>query len=59
MGTVRRVCQAAAAYALSFVFAHTDGDYRLLFLIGTAAMVMALAIDFIATITATRKEPRT
>lgn len=36
--------QAVAAYALSFVFGHT-GDYRLLFGLGAAAMVMALAID--------------
>ncbi len=37
--------QAGAAYALSFVFSHSAGNYQLLFLIGTAAMVLALAID--------------
>ena len=37
--------QAGAAYGLSFVFAHTDGDYPLLFALGSAAMVLALAID--------------
>ena len=37
--------QAAAAYGLSFVFAHNGGDYRPLFLIGSAAMVVALALD--------------
>jgi predicted MFS family arabinose efflux permease len=37
--------QAAAAYGLSFVFARNGGDYRPLFLIGSAAMVAALAID--------------
>ena len=37
--------QAAAAYALSFVFARNGGDYRPLFLIGSAAMIAALAID--------------
>jgi len=37
--------QAAAAYGLSYVFARNGGDYRPLFLIGSAAMVAALAID--------------
>ena len=37
--------QALAAYGLSFVFARSGGDYRLLFAIGTAAMVLALTID--------------
>lgn len=40
--------QAAAAYGLSFVFAYTGGNYRLLFLIGAGAMVLALAIDLAA-----------
>lgn len=39
------LCQAAAAYAVSFVFAHTGGNYQLLFAIGAAAMTLALAID--------------
>jgi MFS family permease len=39
------VCQAVAAYGLSFVFAHGGGNYRELFAVGTAAMVLALAID--------------
>jgi predicted MFS family arabinose efflux permease len=37
--------QAAAAYGLSFVFARNGGDYLPLFLIGSAAMVAALALD--------------
>ncbi|MFK5598314.1 YbfB/YjiJ family MFS transporter [Methylobacterium sp. HMF5984] len=37
--------QAGAAYGLSFVFAHTAGNYTLLFALGTSAMVLALAID--------------
>ncbi|TWB12515.1 putative MFS family arabinose efflux permease [Rhizobium sp. ERR 1071] len=37
--------QAAAAYGLSFIFARTGGNYRVLFLIGAGAMVLALAID--------------
>ena len=41
--------QAAAAYGLSFVFARNSGDYRPLFLIGSAAMIAALAIDLATT----------
>jgi predicted MFS family arabinose efflux permease len=41
--------QAAAAYGLSFVFARNGGDYRPLFLIGSAAMVAALALDLATT----------
>lgn len=48
------LCQAAAAYALSFVFAQTGGNYRLLFFIGAAAMVVALAIDLISAVAAGR-----
>jgi predicted MFS family arabinose efflux permease len=48
--------QAAAAYGLSFVFSQSGGNYRLLFLIGTAAMVLALAIDLLAAVTA--RKPR-
>jgi hypothetical protein len=33
------------AHGLSFVFARNGGDYRPLFLIGSAAMVAALALD--------------
>ena len=40
--------QAAAAYGLSYLFAHDGGNCRLLFLIGTAALAMALAIDLCA-----------
>lgn len=42
------LCQAASAYGFSFLFEWSGGNYRLLFLIGTAAMVAALAIDVIA-----------
>ncbi|HTW27154.1 MAG TPA: YbfB/YjiJ family MFS transporter [Acetobacteraceae bacterium] len=44
------LCQAASAYGLSFLFARSGGDYRLLFIIGAAAMVMALAIDLLAAV---------
>jgi len=40
--------QAAAAYGLSFVFSATGGNYRLLFFIGSGAMILALAIDLVA-----------
>jgi predicted MFS family arabinose efflux permease len=41
--------QAAAAYGFSYVFARNGGDYRPLFLIGSAAMVAALALDIVTT----------
>jgi predicted MFS family arabinose efflux permease len=40
--------QAVAAYALSFLFSWSGGNYSLLFLIGTAAMLLAFVIDVIA-----------
>ena len=46
--------QAGAAYALSFVFAQSGGNYRLLFVIGAACMVLALAIDLIVAVAAAR-----
>ena len=46
--------QAVAAYVQSFLFAQTGGDYRLLFLIGSAAIVLALAIDLITAVTIAR-----
>lgn len=46
--------QASAAYALSFVFAQSGGNYRLLFVIGATAMTLALAIDLVAAV-ATRR----
>lgn len=46
--------QAVAAYGLSLVFSLSGGDYRLLFLIGTIAMVLALAIDLVAAVVTRR-----
>lgn len=46
--------QAAAAYGHSFVFAHSGGDYRLLFAIGTGAMALALAIDLMTAVVVAR-----
>jgi predicted MFS family arabinose efflux permease len=43
------LCQAASAYALSFLFARSGGNYRLLFTLGAIALLAALAIDLIAT----------
>jgi predicted MFS family arabinose efflux permease len=40
------VCQALAAYAFSWVFGHYGG-YRLLFLTGAAAILLALAADLV------------
>ncbi len=37
--------QAAAAYAFSWIYAQTGGDYLVLFGLGGAAVVLALAID--------------
>lgn len=46
--------QAAAAYGLSFIFSRSGGDYRMLFLMGTTAMVLALAIDLVAAVAVRR-----
>jgi predicted MFS family arabinose efflux permease len=40
--------QAIAAYGFSYIFAHTGGAYPVLFGIGAAALVLALAIDLLA-----------
>lgn len=45
--TAFAVGQAGAAYAFSFLFART-GDYALLFLIGAALLLLALATDALA-----------
>ncbi|MCP1743249.1 putative MFS family arabinose efflux permease [Bradyrhizobium japonicum] len=37
--------QAAAAYGFSWIYAQTGGDYLVLFALGGAAVVLALAID--------------
>ncbi|PAM82161.1 MFS transporter [Pseudomonas sp. ERMR1:02] len=40
--------QAVAAYGLSFLFSCSGGNYHLLFIIGTAAMLIAFVIDVVA-----------
>jgi len=39
------VFQALAAYGLSFLFVNSGGDYRLLFVVGAAALATALLVD--------------
>ncbi|MBR0874537.1 YbfB/YjiJ family MFS transporter [Bradyrhizobium tropiciagri] len=46
--------QAAGAYGLSYLFAHSGGDYALLFAIGAAAVVAALAIELVGVVAARR-----
>ncbi|WP_269505237.1 YbfB/YjiJ family MFS transporter [Burkholderia sp. IMCC1007] len=43
------IMQAVAAYGLSFVFASSGGHYETLFAVGAAALLLALAVDLIAT----------
>jgi len=40
--------QAVAAYGLSFLFSYSGGNYSVLFIIGTSAMVLAFVIDVVA-----------
>jgi predicted MFS family arabinose efflux permease len=47
--------QAAAAYGFSWLFAHSDGDYLLLFKLGGASVTLALAIDLVTALTVARK----
>lgn len=46
--------QAVAAYGCSALFALTDGDYRVQFALGAAALILALGVDLFA---ATRLRP--
>jgi len=46
------VLQAVAAYGMSFLFAHHGGEYRLLFVMGAAALALALTVDLIAVVVA-------
>lgn len=48
------IFQAAAAYALSFLFERSGGDYQLLFIAGTCAIVAALALDLIVAVSTSR-----
>ena len=46
------VMQAIAAYGLSFVFSSTGGNYPVLFVIGAAALVVALVVDLFSALRA-------
>src|SRR5215472_12652186 len=48
--------QAAAAYGFSFVFAQTDGAYRLFYALGAVAIASALVLDL--TVAAPATKPR-
>lgn len=39
--------QAVAAYGLTFVFTQSGGDYRVLFVLGTSALILTLGIDLV------------
>ena len=49
--TMFAIFQAASAYGLSYLFDRTGGDYAMLFAIGAAAVVAALAIDLVTALT--------
>jgi MFS family permease len=51
--------QAAAAYGFSWLFAHSDGDYLLLFKLGGASVTLALAIDLVLALILVRKSGKT
>ncbi|VVO30123.1 YbfB/YjiJ family MFS transporter [Pseudomonas fluorescens] len=40
--------QAVAAYGLSFLFSYSGGNYSVLFVIGTSAMLLAFVIDVVS-----------
>jgi len=40
--------QAIAGYGFSFIFAHSENAYPILFLLGAAALLLALIVDFVA-----------
>jgi predicted MFS family arabinose efflux permease len=46
------VMQALAAYGLSFVFSSSGGNYLVLFVIGAAALVLALIVDLFSALRA-------
>jgi len=47
--------QAAGAYGLSYLFAQTGGNYALLFVIGAAAVAVALALELISAVVVTQR----
>ncbi|GGP19393.1 YbfB/YjiJ family MFS transporter [Silvimonas iriomotensis] len=51
--TVFAAAQALAGYAYGSLFNHSNGDHRLLFVIGTASLAIALAVDLFSRATTT------
>ena len=49
------VGQAAAAYGFSYLFQRTGGDYAPLFILGSAALTLSLAIDLAVALVARRR----
>jgi predicted MFS family arabinose efflux permease len=49
--------QAVSAYIMSFLFDQSGGNFRILFACGTAALVLALAVNLIAGIALSRRDP--
>jgi predicted MFS family arabinose efflux permease len=49
------VLQAASGYGLTFVLTQTGGDYRLLFFIGSLAIVTSLGIDLVIGVSVSRR----
>jgi predicted MFS family arabinose efflux permease len=47
--------QATAAYALTFVFTQTGGDYQLLFGLGTGILITALGVDLAVSVFPSRR----
>jgi predicted MFS family arabinose efflux permease len=50
------VLQAVAAYGMSFLLVRSGGDYALLFVLGTGAIVLALVIDVVSSIARTSRD---
>ncbi|HTH96950.1 MAG TPA: YbfB/YjiJ family MFS transporter [Stellaceae bacterium] len=49
--TAFALSQAIAAYALSYLFVQSGGNYQLLFAVGAVALVLALATDLVVAVT--------
>ncbi|GGC64410.1 YbfB/YjiJ family MFS transporter [Undibacterium terreum] len=54
--TVFALFQAVSAYMYSYLFSHSGGNHQLMFVIGAAAIAIALAMDVAMTIAAHRLE---
>jgi predicted MFS family arabinose efflux permease len=52
--TAFALLQAAGAYGLSYLFTRSGGDYAVLFIIGAAAVTVALALELVGALVAMR-----